>query len=178
MESRTVDVSFLKGAVGFKDVILHVISSTPLPAILQTCREARNQGLYQQAFQEGTSPRYIWVNFNVDIISIGHTEFHHLEPERLLIRRIKFERENNETFLYFTRLDLERFNNLKEIQIICEDGLLMWQEAWEMAQWPCPREMVRFIDKETGQEVSGWEIDRMWEDIVGPPPEDSDSEKS
>lgn len=178
VESRIVDISYLKGRFGFRNEILHVVSSTPVPAILQSCREARNQGLYQQAFQEGKLPRYVWVNFNVDIISIGHTDFHHLEPERLLIRRIKFERENNETFLYFTRKDLERFNNLEEIHVVCEDGLLMWQEACEMVHWPCPEDMVRFIDKESGQQVNGWEIDKMWEDIVGPPPDDSGSERS
>ncbi|KAH8161628.1 hypothetical protein CIB48_g6619 [Xylaria polymorpha] len=26
----------------------HLVSSTPVPAILQTCQEARNQGLYQR----------------------------------------------------------------------------------------------------------------------------------
>jgi len=179
VEQRTVDVGYVtQWEHSSGRVRLHVVSSTPLPAVLQSCREARNQGLYQQAFREGRSPRYLWVNFKVDVISIGHTDFDYLEPERLLIRRIIFERENDETFLYLTRLDLEKFDRLEEIQVVCVDGLLMWQEAWEMVDWPCPKEMVKFIDKETGQEASGWDIDKMWENIVGPPPEDSEPEGS
>jgi hypothetical protein len=30
----------------------YLVSSTPAPAVLHVCREARNHGLYQQAFSE------------------------------------------------------------------------------------------------------------------------------
>lgn len=34
------------------DRAFYLTSSTPVPAVLQTCQEARNHGLYQQAFSE------------------------------------------------------------------------------------------------------------------------------
>lgn len=34
----------------------YMISSTPAPAVLQVCREARNHGLYQKGFTEVANP--------------------------------------------------------------------------------------------------------------------------
>jgi hypothetical protein len=34
------------------DQAYYLTSSTPVPAVLQACREARNYGLYQKAFSE------------------------------------------------------------------------------------------------------------------------------
>lgn len=45
-----------------------LVSTTPVPAPLHTCREARNMALYKQAFSEvGTAGRYVWVNLDIDI---------------------------------------------------------------------------------------------------------------
>ncbi|UNI23957.1 hypothetical protein JDV02_009744 [Purpureocillium takamizusanense] len=57
-------------------ILLHVLSPTPAPAVLQACHEARNLGLYERAFADGRDPRYVWVNFDVDIISLGDGDFH------------------------------------------------------------------------------------------------------
>jgi hypothetical protein len=131
------------------------MSSTPVPAVLQACHEARNQGLYQQAFNISSvvERRYVWVNFEIDMISIGaDTWFDTFEPaERLLFRRLTFERENGESFFHFQSHKLREFSNLEEIHVICVDGLMAWQDAWEYVYWPCPKENLRFIDKETGQ---------------------------
>jgi len=51
---------------------MRLTSSTPVPATLQACREARNLKLYQQAFLEiDGEVRYVWVNWDMDIVSIG-----------------------------------------------------------------------------------------------------------
>ncbi|KAH8639341.1 hypothetical protein IG631_07111 [Alternaria alternata] len=51
IEPRTVDVRRIrKGTQRYGQLI----SSTPIPAILQSCREARNLGLYEQVFFEVT----------------------------------------------------------------------------------------------------------------------------
>jgi hypothetical protein len=164
VEPRTVDVRE-KREYGSWGKLLHVISSTPVPAVLQACHEARNQGLYQQAFNISSvvERRYVWVNFEIDMISIGaHTWFDTFEPaERLLFRRLTFERENDESFFHFQSHKLREFSNLEEIHVICVDGLMAWQDAWECCPWPCPKENLRFIDKETGQIAVGEDLDRM-----------------
>lgn len=96
VEPRTVEVR-VKKEHGSWGRILRVISSTPVPAVLQACHEARNQWLYQKAFNfsSGVEQRYVWVNFKIDMISIGDTYFDTIEPaERLLIRRLEREEFN------------------------------------------------------------------------------------
>ncbi|GFF87074.1 hypothetical protein IFM47457_07378 [Aspergillus lentulus] len=163
VEPRTVEVRF-KREHGSWGKLLHVTSSTPVPAVLQACHEARNQGLYQQAFKisSAVEPRYVWVNFEIDMISIGHTWFDTFEAaEKLLFRRLTFARENDESFFRVHTYELREFSNLEEIHIICEDGLMMWQDAWEFLPWPCPKKNLRFIDKQTGQIAVGEDLDRM-----------------
>jgi hypothetical protein len=60
----------------------HLITSTPIPATLQSCREARNHGLYDRVFfevdaqEKGTSEqRYVWLNLDIDVMDIGTSEF-------------------------------------------------------------------------------------------------------
>ncbi|EAW25197.1 2EXR domain-containing protein [Aspergillus fischeri NRRL 181] len=161
VEPRTVEVRVKKDN-GLWGKILHVTSSTPVPAVLQVCHESRNQGLYQQAFKfpSGVEPRYVWVNFEIDMISIGDTYFDTIEPaERQLIRRLTIQRENTDSFFHSESQELHLYFNLEEMHVICEDGLLAWQDAWEYVYWPCPKENIRFIDKETGQiAMNGWQL--------------------
>ncbi|PKX92858.1 2EXR domain-containing protein [Aspergillus novofumigatus IBT 16806] len=120
VEPRTVEVR-VKKENGSWGKILHVTSSTPVPA--------------------GVELRYVWVNFEIDMISIGRTDFDTIEPtESLLIRRLTFEREINESFFHFQSYELRKlYPNVEEIHVICEDGLMAWQDAWEYAPWPCPK---------------------------------------
>jgi hypothetical protein len=151
--------------------VLHVTSSTPVPAVLQACHEARNLRLYQQAFifSSAVERRYVWVNFDIDMISIGDTDFDIMEPaEQLLIRRLTIQRKN--TFFIFESYEL--FSNLEEMHVICEDGLMAWQDAWENLPWPCPKKNLRFIDKETGQIAVGEDLDRMMDEWKASLPDD------
>jgi hypothetical protein len=175
VEPRTVEVGE-KREHGSWGKVLHVTSSTPVPAVLQACHEARNQGLYQKAFNfpTGVEPRYVWVNFEIDMISIGHTWFDTFEPaEQLLFRRLTFERENGESFFHFQSHELAKFSNLEEIHVICEDGVMAWHDCWEYVYWPCPKENLKFIDKETGQIAVGQDLDRMVDEWIAswPDPE-------
>ncbi|KAF3484078.1 uncharacterized protein GIQ15_03402 [Arthroderma uncinatum] len=162
VEPRTIEV-------GYKNTpyneTLHVMSSAPVPAILQTCYEARNQkGLYQRAFAFGIEPRYVWVNFEVDMISIGHHStfaWELFEAERLLIRRLTFEGENDEWFFHFRYHQLAGYSNLEVIHVICYNGVDDWQTAWESIHWPCGPDNVRFIDRETGEVALGKDLDDM-----------------
>lgn len=148
---------------------LHVISPSPVPVMLQACYEARKQGrrYYQQAFTKGDKPRYVGVNFELDMVLVGHDEWGgNIQDEEPLIRRLSFESENDESFAYFRSREMPRFSNVEEIHVVSKDSLLEWQEAWEHVCWPCEEKNVRFIDKETGQIMDGYELDRMsleWE---------------
>ncbi|GIJ85162.1 hypothetical protein Asppvi_004018 [Aspergillus pseudoviridinutans] len=160
VEPRTVEVRGKREHGLSWRKLLHVTSSTPVPAVLQACHEARNLRLYQQAFifPSAVERRYVWVNFDIDMISIGDTDFDTMDPaEQLLIRRLTIQRKNE--FFLFESYHL--FSNLAEMHIICEDGLMAWQEAWEAVPWPCPKKNLRFIDKETGQIAVGEDLDSM-----------------
>lgn len=106
------------------------------------------------------------------MISIGPTTFFEwLEPEQLLIRRLTFAGKSDTSFFHFQSRKLAVFSDMEEIHVICERGLEDWQDSWDHVYWPCPRENLRFIDKDTGQIAVGEELDAMWVPLV-----DSDSE--
>ncbi|KAH6627472.1 hypothetical protein F5144DRAFT_575961 [Chaetomium tenue] len=140
-------------------------SSTPVPATLQTCREARNLGLYQQAFPE-LSPdetRYAWLNLEIDLIFIDtRCYLKSFKPIARLIERLKFERENSsEYFYHFESKHIRNFANTKEIHVICADGIEAWHQAsWEH-YWPCGKENVFLIDKYDGRMMNSVELDEM-----------------
>lgn len=85
---------------GMKEVshvvsVPRVTSPTMVPAALQTCQEARNMGLYQRAFAELSpeEPRYVWLNLDIDMVSIRSDPFKWFKPVSHLVRRLRFERE-------------------------------------------------------------------------------------
>ncbi|RYP50302.1 hypothetical protein DL768_004155 [Monosporascus sp. mg162] len=131
--------------------VSHMVSLTPVPATLQACQEARNQGLYQQAFSEiagsdDVGRRYIWLNLEIDMISIGTTAFSHFTPVAPIIKRLKFEREiSNEYYYHWESEALLDFVNVKEIHVVCADGMRAWHGTSEEHYWPCGRENLFFI---------------------------------
>ncbi|KAM5358271.1 hypothetical protein ACJZ2D_015429 [Fusarium nematophilum] len=165
VEPRTVEVRF-KTEFRTGGTVFYAMSSTPMPGTLQACQEARNLGLYRRAFTYGDKPRYIWVNFEMDMISIGDTDLRDIVDEQLDIRRLRFERENNEWFFHFESKELEEFANLVEVHVICLAGFFDWLEAWECVEWSCPKENVRFIEKKSGQMVDGYELEKIWAEFV------------
>ncbi|KAF1948076.1 hypothetical protein EJ02DRAFT_440223 [Clathrospora elynae] len=139
------------------ETVPHLFSSTPVPATLQACREARNQGLYQKEFSEvanqhSTEPRYVWLNLEIDMVSIGTSDFYHFEPVASTIKRLKFERENgDESFYHFQSNKIKNFVNAKEIHVVCADGFWMWSGAMHEHYWPCGHENLFFIDPDDGR---------------------------
>lgn len=108
-------------------------SSTPIPAPLQTCRESRNARLYQRCFSdlaillnspENSEQRYVWLNLDIDTVSIGDTFFSVFKPVAHMIKRLRFELDNTEEWwcVGTGNEDLRYFVNASEIQVIvCED---------------------------------------------------------
>ncbi|KAH7113109.1 hypothetical protein B0J13DRAFT_681806 [Dactylonectria estremocensis] len=165
VEPRAVEVRF-KTEFRTGGTVFHVMSSTPMPGILQACHEARNLDLYRRAFAYGDKPRYVWVNFKMDMISIGDTDLREIVDEQRDIRRLRFERQDDEWLFHFESKELKEYTNLEELHVVCLAGFFDWLEAWECVEWSCPEENVRFIDKESGQMIDGYELDKMWDDFV------------
>ncbi|KAF2119738.1 hypothetical protein BDV96DRAFT_352009 [Lophiotrema nucula] len=163
VEPRTVDVRIKHRE--YKPPLL--VSSTPVPGPLQACQEARNLQLYQQAFSEiprsGTERRYIWVNMDIDLISIGKTSFKSYKTVAPMIHRLKFEGENsNDLYYHFSMKELRAFVNVKEIHVVCADGMSAWYGALEDHHWPCGEENVFMIDPTDGRMMRGMDMDEMF----------------
>jgi hypothetical protein len=78
IDPRVVDVSVFDDYL--RDEGPLPVTSTPVPAPLQTCQESRLelQKSYQRGLFElgdGNEPPYVWIDFEVDIMSVGLTEF-------------------------------------------------------------------------------------------------------
>lgn len=171
VEPRTVDlrVKHRHTIIPGDTPVPYLVSSTPVPAALQTCQEARNQGLYQQAFSEiagpdGAGRRYVWVNLEIDMVSIGTSLFANYKPVAPVIQRLKFERENSSEFFYHSEVqELRDFVNVKEIHVVCADGMRAWHLATEEHYWPCGEENVFMIDPHDGRMMRGLEMDEMFD---------------
>ncbi|PVH94049.1 hypothetical protein DM02DRAFT_721470 [Periconia macrospinosa] len=134
-------------------------STTPVPAVLQVCREARYHGLYQMSFFSDVLapdlvPRFVWVNLEIDIIDIGEALFEDYQSIAHFFRRLKFTREeSNEVYYHWEVHDLRMFVNVKEMYVVCADGLDAWIGALEEHYWPCGDENVFFIDPKDDNRV-------------------------
>jgi hypothetical protein len=158
VQPRTVEVR-LDDRGSYSNQYIHVVSSTPVPATLQVCREARNLGLYERAFSDiSADARYVWVNWGIDIISIGTSDFAYFHPYAPLIKRLQFERDNTcEFFYHFHARELDAFLNVKETFIVCADRGMMsgWYDAVEehTILWRCGRENVYLINLDDGGRI-------------------------
>lgn len=161
VEPRTVEVHLL-----WKDFDPRLVSTTPMPAPLQACREARNMGLYKRAFSEiGTADRYVWLNLDIDMVSIGTVPFLVLERVAPMIKRLKFERKNqDEYWWYFESGGIEDFVNAEEIHVICADGFKKWGGTTEEYNWPCAVENIVFFDLDEGLEMRGTEFEEWYQE--------------
>ncbi|KAF9871970.1 hypothetical protein CkaCkLH20_10602 [Colletotrichum karsti] len=156
----------------WRRLVRQVISPTPVPAVLQVCKESRTQGLYQKECFESNSRdvydgerRYLWLNFNIDMVSIGPTGFADLITIAPRIKRLKFDRMNSdEGFYHFEVHELRNFVNLEEVHVVCSDGLQAWWGAAEDHYWPCGQQNLFFIDPENGQMVRSIEMDIMFDE--------------
>ncbi|KAI0513260.1 hypothetical protein F5B22DRAFT_611859 [Xylaria bambusicola] len=177
IHSRAVDVRVLcnraqpaRGKVWGR-LTTNMVSSTPTPAILQTCREARYQGLYEQAFSEVPDAdtigrRYIWLNFAVDVVSIGRCSLEPFKTVASLIQRLKMERAISVERDAWQMLKLKEFVNVKEIYIVCLDGMKTWHKVSEEYFYPCGRENLFFINPDDSSIMRSIEIDLMFDEML------------
>ena len=105
-----------------------------MSAPLHTCCEARNEGLYQKPFTEladpqGIGQQYVWLNLDIDVISIGNIPARYYRPVMSLVQRVNLDREYTE---YWSCEDFDNFcgfTNVKEIHLVPLEGLWVWHRV-------------------------------------------------
>ncbi|OTB01630.1 hypothetical protein M426DRAFT_265732 [Hypoxylon sp. CI-4A] len=169
VEPRVVEVRVVPER---KTKVQRLISPTPVPAILQACQEARNLGLYKQEFSEltdtvanaaaGAERRYVWLNLDIDMVSIGNCHLDYFVPIALSVKRLKLVRENSdEGFYYFESHRLREWKNTEEILVVCTDGMEAWHKASTEHCWPCDEENLWFFDPDDGRMLRSAEMEKM-----------------
>ncbi|KAK7212295.1 hypothetical protein V2G26_019473 [Clonostachys chloroleuca] len=161
IEDRPVDRQYVQ----------YLVTTTPVPGPLQTCREARNLGLYQRSMSElsdltGGEKQYVWLNLDIDLIYFGGgglAKFNQVAPS---VKRLKLVREISEEWFYQEGVsEFRHFVNLEEVQIVCKDGMRAWHCATRDHYWPCSPENLIFIDPYDGLVLNGVEMEAKFDVI-------------
>ncbi|KAI9148913.1 hypothetical protein HJFPF1_10957 [Paramyrothecium foliicola] len=141
------------------DHLAYVKSPTRPPAILHACSESRRsalaRSLYVKAFCSGTRPRYTWINFEVDMITLKPIFFDPIKPEKHLIRRLRMEGPLDENFCYFRAREMRDFTSIKEVHIVCTDGLAPWRQVID--DFYLGTYNVKFFDKTASGRMLDWQ---------------------
>lgn len=151
--------------------ILYETTSTPPPAVMQVCREARQHAPYQRSFTAGTEARWTWVNFDVDIFyvtsvwSVGEIGSHRSDIQRLHIRTDDDESDWGEAVVHLGALrDLKDFTSLREVKIYLEPGDLRWGRVVTSHIFPhCPNENVALVDEGSGLVLTGRQLELVYD---------------
>jgi hypothetical protein len=164
----TVEPRIVEVRIRHKDKIPRLISPTPVPGPLQTCREARNLKLYRQEFSElpqdrprykgAIERRYVWLNLEIDMVSIEDTLLDDLWPVSPMIKRLKFKRESSWRFYVDEDYGICDFVNLEEVHLVCANALEAWHGITS-DKWPCRIENVHCIDSYTHSMIGAIELD-------------------
>ncbi|KAL7908159.1 hypothetical protein GGI35DRAFT_55267 [Trichoderma velutinum] len=118
---RMVHVKLQSGSRWGNFGLQYTATSTPCPSVVQVCQESRRHAPYQRAFTNGFEPRYIWVNFEIDMICNDNCKSPlTLEPHEQDIQRLRFSIDGEMAYDYFSHCggrELEKFTNIKEIHL-------------------------------------------------------------
>lgn len=162
----------------------HCFTSTPAPAIMHVCHDARIVGLrhYRPSFaccatlkqRQKLDPQIdhtcripIWVNFNVDTVKMSlHFFFsdHLLDRDFDLIQRLQLT-SDDDAYLYI-EYSLGHFNlpRLKSLDIFHDGDMNTWYGqiiAPYYCEWGCNIDIIRVIGK-GGTEILDLESDEKW----------------
>jgi hypothetical protein len=142
------------------DRLVHMISSV-IPAPVQTCREARNHGLYQKVSldvkeQYGKDRRWVWLNLDIDLLDIGTAAMAFFGPIAARVKRLKFSREATDEWWYRGQgKEMSIFVNVQEIHVVCLDGFWNWGDEVFNFHWPCAYENLVFFDPGLPEDQQG-----------------------
>ncbi|CAN9446740.1 unnamed protein product [Alternaria alternata] len=77
-------------------------------------------GIYEPSIER----RYVWLNFDIDMVDIGTSWLAYFQPIASNIKRLKFERENTDEYWYHSeKKKLKDFKNVEEIHVLSEHYL-------------------------------------------------------
>lgn len=130
---------------------------------MQACRESRRHGSYQRAFTVGSEPRYLWVNFDTDMICVPDGQLEELEPHQQDIQRLGLlsdgSYESYDDFWHHGCPKLDDFPLLREIHVVIPGNYLIWSSTFEDRRWgPCPKDNIRFIGQNNGLVLNGYQL--------------------
>ncbi|CAN9298256.1 unnamed protein product [Alternaria alternata] len=115
-------------------------------------------GIYEPSIER----RYVWLNFDIDMVDIGTSWLAYFQPIASNIKRLKFERENTDEYWYHSeKKKLKDFKNVEEIHVVCADGFFNWGGVTDEHSWPCADDNIVFFDPYNGQVARGMEFERI-----------------
>ncbi|KAL6886744.1 hypothetical protein GGI43DRAFT_418279 [Trichoderma evansii] len=136
-------------------------SLIPQAELMHVCRESRQLAPYRKAFFT-TLPgdyeaRYIWVNFEEDMICIEDENMKRLVPHDADIQRLRFTVPTrghyfdywSDVFTKFTDHYFEQFTALREVHLAISDGVICWGNT-SGSFGKCDLDNVKYVDIHTG----------------------------
>ena len=129
---------FQVGAVPEHALPAYIVSSGPRPPILYACAESRliaiARRLYEPAFAYPWSPRYTWINFDLDTVQMEQTSMWVLPPaDRSRIRRAIFDATYSTGAWGFVddilgrACHMDDMKALKDLRVLTEESFEEWQ---------------------------------------------------
>lgn len=134
---------------------------------MHACQQSRQCAPYQKAFfttlPDEFEVRYVWVNFEQDMICVEDDNLDRLSPHQADVQRLRFTIPTGdcgdivfEVFGCSSKVLLENFTALRELQLAIIEYFLAWGSIWAGPGYgECPRENVRFLDLHTGHLLTG-----------------------
>jgi hypothetical protein len=119
-------------------------------------------GISDPNVRDMSEKRYVWLNFEYDMVDIGTSKFCNFDNIAIAIKRLKFERENNDIDFYDTEShQLRNFVNANEIHVVCADKFWNWHGVIDddIHPWLCSIENLLFIQEQSGRMVRGDQMD-------------------
>ncbi|KAK0766859.1 hypothetical protein N5P37_000588 [Trichoderma harzianum] len=137
---------------------LHYASMIPQAELMHVCRESRQLAPYRKAFfttlPGDSEARYIWVNFDEDMISLQDEKLRGLAPHAAEIQRLRFTvptgsyREYWEDLFHrFPDTHFKMFTALRELHFALSEGYGMCGYA---NYGTCHPDNVRYVNVHTG----------------------------
>ncbi|KAF1979123.1 hypothetical protein BU23DRAFT_148470 [Bimuria novae-zelandiae CBS 107.79] len=146
--------------------------STPAPAIMHTCQEARNHIVRRSLYTRTCLPsaglnsqnRYTWINWDLDTLSIGLLFLEYFKDYEPFLRRLRIKRNDGSHWLTLDEDRTPSFANLKEIQIASTCCSLQLADKLQYSRVVRPEMDVKFIDPKSGMIMDAEAYDewRYW----------------
>jgi hypothetical protein len=141
-----------------EDIYASACTATRLPRSPE--RTTLPEELHRVSNPNGAGQQFVWLNLDIDTISIGKTHPLYYKLVGHQIKRLKFERK----YLPFTQgYSLRLFPNLKELHIVAMEGIWRWYCDWERIHWSCGHENVWMIDPDDGRTIRAAEMSKIFD---------------